>query len=429
MVSSSDEKSNISSPNRYGLIGEKLSHSFSKLIHERLANYCYDLIEIPKMQLDTFMKKHEFSAINVTIPYKEAVMPYLDFIDESARKIGSVNTIINKNGKLYGYNTDYMGFSYTLQKRNIVLKDKTVLIMGSGGTCKTVFAVAKNLEAKEILIASRKSSADTISYEDAIKRKEIQVIINASPVGMFPNNDDKPIDLCRFKKLEAVVDVIYNPLKTKLLLQAEKLCINNANGLLMLVAQAKFAVEYFLDSKIPNEKIDEIYTSLCKEQSNLVLIGMPSCGKSVLARLAADSLDRVYIDMDKIIVENENMPIADIFALKGEPYFRKLESSLAAELSKRNSLIISTGGGIIKSKESMDRLRQNGVIGFIDRPIDKLLIGNGRPLSNSSEKIKQLYSERYSSYKSESDFTLQNDKSLEFALENLITGFNESFEK
>ncbi len=403
----------------YGLIGEKLSHSFSKIIHEKLADYNYNLMEIPKDEIDSFMQKREFSAINVTIPYKQTVMPYLDFIDESAKQIGAVNTIVNKNSKLFGYNTDFTGFLYTLNHCDITLTDKIVLIMGSGGTCKTVLAVAKSQNAKEIIVASRTKSKETISYQEALNRNDIEVIINASPKGMYPNNDEQPIDLKVFSSLEAVVDVIYNPLNTKLLQQAKSLGVKYANGLLMLVAQAKFAAEYFLDTKMNDDEINKIYDEMKASLSNLVLIGMPSCGKTILGEKIALILNREFIDIDAVISDRSNMTIEEIFKQKGEDYFRQLEKEVTQQFAKKNSLVISTGGGVIKNSENIENLQQNGVIAFIDRPIEKLLIGNGRPLSNSSDQIAKLYQERYPIYINSSDFTICNDTSIEDALRKL----------
>lgn len=263
---------------KYGLLGEKLSHSFSKAIHERLASYTYDLLPMSKEELHEFLTKKEFSAVNVTIPYKEEVIPFLDFIDEKAKSIGAVNTVVNKNGKLMGYNTDFDGFLYNLKRNGISLKDKNVMILGSGGTMKTTRAVAEFMGAESITVVGRTKKEGVISYEEAYSLKETEVIINATPCGMFPNNEGCPIDVTQFPKLYAAVDVIYNPLKTNFILNAQKAGAKTAGGLLMLVAQAKYAVEYFLDIEIPDLKIDEIYFELMKEKQNLVLIGMPRLG-------------------------------------------------------------------------------------------------------------------------------------------------------
>lgn len=409
----------------YGLIGEKLGHSFSKSIHETLANYRYDLIELPKGEVESFLKKRKFRGINVTIPYKERVMPYLDFIDERAKNIGAVNTIVNQNGRLFGYNTDFAGFSYLLEQSGIDVRNKVVLIMGSGGTCKTVSAVLQSQYAGEILVASRTKSARTISYEEALNRRDIQVVINASPKGMYPHNEEQPIDLTVFPQLCGVVDVIYNPLKTKLLQQAQALGVKHANGLLMLVAQAKLAVEYFLDEKISDKKIDQVYQDIQADIRNLVLIGMPSCGKSLLGKQLADRLNRKFVDIDAVISERTGMVIADIFEQKGEDYFRMLEHDLTAEFAKEKSLVIATGGGVIKNNDNILNLQQNGVLAFIDRPIDELLIGNGRPLSNSSDQIAKLYQERYLRYIEASDFTVLNDGEIDDVLGELEQLFHQ----
>lgn len=403
---------------KYGLIGEKLSHSFSKPIHEKIANdiedYKYDLIEIKPENLKDFFDKKEFSGVNVTIPYKEDVFAFLDNVDQKALDIGACNTILNKNGKLYGYNTDFDGFVYSLNRCNQTLTNKNVLILGTGGTCKTVLAVAKSQNAKSITIASRTPSDLSISYQDAIKLDDTQIIINTTPCGMYPNTSDCPIDISHFTKLEFVADVIYNPSKTTLLLQAEKLNIPYSNGLSMLVAQAKYADDIFLDTNINNNKIEEILLDMNINQSNIVLIGMPSCGKSTIARHLSRATRKKLIDIDLKIIEKHNMSIPEIFEKFGEAKFREFESDIVAEYSKQNSLIIATGGGVIENEININNLSQNSVIIFINRPIDLLLTGNGRPLSSSPEAVQKLYDRRFPLYQKYSQFEISNDNSLSF---------------
>ena len=252
----------------YGLIGEKLGHSYSKEIHEQLADYTYDLHPVSKEAFDTFMTEHDFKAINVTIPYKQDVIPYLDDIDEHAKAIGAVNTIVNKNGRLEGHNTDFSGFLYMLEKHHISVKGKKCLVLGNGGAAKAVCAVLHHLEADQVLIVSRKKSADTITYDECIRlHSDAAVIANTTPVGMFPNVDASPLDLTPFTKCEAVVDVIYNPLETKLTAQARELGMTAVTGLEMLVAQALYAAEYFLDTTLDAAQIDDIYRKIAAQKS------------------------------------------------------------------------------------------------------------------------------------------------------------------
>ena len=276
---------------RYGLIGEKLGHSFSKIIHEQLADYTYDLIPLTKEELDIFMTEKQFSALNVTIPYKETVIPYLDEVNAHAMKIGAVNTIVNRDGKLTGYNTDFYGFRYMLQHNGIDVQNKKALVLGKGGASKAVIAVLEELGVKEILTVYYKENPETITYEECYQNHtDTEIIVNTTPVGMYPKADDCPIDLGRFPHLSGVADVVYNPLRTQLIIEAEKRGINAAGGLEMLVAQAKYAAEIFLDTKIEDNRIDEIHADLVKERSNLVLIGMSGGGKTSLGRKAAKKL-------------------------------------------------------------------------------------------------------------------------------------------
>lgn len=400
----------------YGLIGEKLGHSFSKTIHERLGFYSYDLLPMDKIQLKEFMTKREFSGVNVTIPYKLDVIEYCDEIDESVKSIGSANTIINKDGKLKAYNTDFNGLLYTISINNIDLYDKNIIILGNGGTSKTAQAVAKHLGAKKVAIVELEISDETITYAQALKMTETQAIINATPVGMFPNNQNSPIDLSSFPNLEAVVDVIYNPVDTKLIQQAKKLGLKTTNGLPMLVAQAKYAAEIFIGKPIPDEIIETIYNELRASLSNLVLVGMPSCGKSTIARMLSSEINKTYVDVDFAIESQENMKIPEIFSKYGEAHFRKLESEKILELSKQTGQIIATGGGAVLNSENIDNLKQNGIIIFVDRKLDKLLVGNGRPLSKDIDALSALYEKRYPIYQDCCDACVENDCEIKKAV-------------
>ena len=380
---------------RYGLIGEKLGHSFSKIIHEKLADYTYDLIPLSLEELDVFMREKEFSAINVTIPYKETVIPYLDEVDPKAAKMGAVNTVVQRNGKLFGYNTDYFGFRYMLEHNHIQIAGKKVLVLGRGGASKAVIAVLEDMGAAEIHTIYYKIAEDSISYETCYAlHTDAQVIVNTTPVGMYPNSGHTPIDLTPFTNLEAVADVVYNPLRTRLVLDAEEKGCQAIGGLEMLVGQAKYAVEIFLDQSLPEDSIDVVYKDLMAERRNLVLIGMSGCGKSTLGKLAAEKLGKTFVDTDAEIIKRIGMSIADYFAAYGEDSFRKVESEVVQEISTQNNLVISTGGGVIKNPENIRWLKGNGTVIWIQRDPELLESGNGRPLVPDQEAVRRLYKER-----------------------------------
>lgn len=409
---------------QYGLIGEKLGHSFSKGIHEQLADYTYDLIPLSREELDIFLKEKLFSALNVTIPYKETVIPYLDEIDSHAKAIGAVNTIVNRNGKLCGYNTDFYGFRYLLEQNRISVSGKKVLVLGKGGAAKAVIAVLKELGASEILTVYYKTAPDTISYETCYtNHKDAQIIINTTPVGMHPHADDCPIDLSVFSNLEGVVDVIYNPLRTQLILEAEKHTIPAAGGLEMLVAQAKYAVEIFLDTKLPDSRIADLNHAILQKRTNLVLIGMSGSGKTTLGRLAAEALGRTFVDTDAEIVKRIGMPIADFFTKEGEAAFRKIETEVIQEYAAKDTLVLSTGGGIIKNPLNIEYLTRNGRIIWLKRDAEKLESGNGRPLAPTPEAVQKLYAERLPLYTEAAEAIAENNRSIEEGLHAILSAF------
>ncbi len=403
----------------YGLIGEKLGHSFSKIIHEMIADYTYELKEIAKEDLDSFMKSKDFKCINVTIPYKKAVLPYLDFISEEAKKIGCVNTIINKDGKLYGYNTDYYGLKLLIEKQNVNLKNKNVLVLGTGGTSLTAKAVLKDLGVSNLYQASRKEEDWLISYSD-IYNYDINYIVNTTPVGMYPNNLDKLIEVSKFKNLLGLVDVIYNPLNTNFVLDGKELGIKADGGLYMLIAQAVYAIKLFKNIEIPNLKIDEVYNKLLKEKQNIILIGMPSCGKSTIAKELEKRLNKAVYDSDTEVERIINTTISNFIKSNGETNFRNIESSVIENLSKQNSLIISTGGGVILRAENMIKLKQNGLIIFIDRPLELLTPTSSRPLTSNIFDLKKKYNERIGLYKKYADIIVKNDSKIEDAILEII---------
>ena len=378
----------------YGLIGENLSHSKSKEIHELLADYTYNLRDIKGNELDEFFNLRNFKGINVTIPYKEVSMKYLDEIDELAKEIGAVNTIVNRKGRLIGYNTDYFGFDYSLDFYGIDLKNKKVLILGSGGASKMLQKLVMDKGAKESVVISRSTENN---YETIDKFADFEVIINATPIGMYPNNMECKVDLTKFKKLDAVIDLIYNPLKTKLILDAEKLSIKTMSGLMMLVAQAFFACELFLDKKLDESLIIKIYKKLKFDMENILLIGMPSCGKTSMGKMLAEKLKRDFYDTDKLIEVEEGKTIPEIFEEKGEIYFRNLESKIIKSLSKKNGIVIATGGGTPIREENRDYISQNSLVIYLNRDLENLET-SGRPLSKNLENLKRLYEERKEIY-------------------------------
>ena len=396
---------------KYGCIGEHLKHSFSKEIHALLANYEYEIKEIPAAELDAFMRAREFTAINVTIPYKERVMPYLDYIDGQALAIGAVNTIVNKCGKLYGYNTDFFGMSELIRHADICVSEKKVAILGTGGTAKTAFAVATALGAKEILRVSRNAVKDAVSYEELYeKHSDTDIIINTTPVGMFPNSENCPIDISKFPSLSGVIDAIYNPLRTRLISEAKEQKIPAEGGLYMLVAQAVRASEIFTETKFGERVLDKTFEKILNEKENIVLIGMPSSGKSTVGKIIADKLSREFIDTDSLIVNDSGMEISRIFTELGEDEFRKMEADAVRRASERCGLVIATGGGAPLFGKNLMVLKQNGRVFFIDRPLCELIPTEDRPLSNSKDAVKKLYSERYELYLKSADKVIIADK-------------------
>lgn len=401
---------------KYGLIGEKLGHSFSKPIHESIADYTYEIKEIAREDLDAFMKAKEFCGINVTIPYKADVIPYLDYIDPVAESIGAVNTIVNRDGKLYGYNTDFGGLKMLIEKCGFDYKDKKVLIAGTGGTSKTANAVANALGAKTVLHVGRPESAGYmgISYENVYSlHGDADYIINTTPLGMYPDCDGYSLEVSRFKSLKGLTDVVYNPLKTRLSQKAEECGVKSACGLYMLVCQAVLACEIFTGEKFDTKKIaGEIFAEIVKEKQNIVLVGMPGSGKSTIGKALSEKLGKKFIDTDEMIVSEHGI-ISDIFAQKGETYFRDAETEQVKKAAKMNGMVIATGGGAVLRKENVDALKQNGVVFFLDRPLEDIMPTDDRPLSSDFEALKKRYDERYGIYLASCDEKIHVDGIVE----------------
>ncbi len=381
---------------KYGLIGKKLGHSFSKPIHEKIAGYTYEIKEIAEDKLDSFMRERAFSGINVTIPYKSAVIPYLDYIDPIAEKIGAVNTIVNRDGKLYGYNTDFGGLSLLIKKSGFDLKNKKVLILGTGGTSKTANAVCEFLGAAEVVTVGRKSE---INYENVYSlHGDADYVINTTPVGMYPDCESYPIDTQKLSCLKGVADVIYNPLKTVLCRKAENRGIKSINGLYMLVSQAVLACELFTGNKLDAEAVcDGVYNEILNEKRNIVLIGMPGCGKTTIGKALSEITGKTFIDTDEVITEKYGN-ISEIIKGKGEPYFREIEAEQVKKVSMLSGCVIATGGGAVLKKENVDSLKQNGIIFFLNRPLCDIVPTEDRPLSQNYEALKKRFEERYNIY-------------------------------
>lgn len=397
------------------LIAEKLSHSYSPLIHSKFNKYSYDLKELPPNELVTFMTKKDFDGLNVTIPYKIDVIPYLDKLSDEAKKIGSVNTVTNVNGFLTGYNTDLYGFLYLIKSNNIDFKNKKVLILGNGGASKTVQAAVDILGVKEAVVIKRQDNRPEILYEYS----DFEIIINTTPVGMYPKTGISPVDLNQFNSCTAVVDLIYNPAKTQILLDAEKRGIKAVNGLEMLVAQAKKACEIFTNQEISDSVISEISIEIENNTKNIVLIGMPGSGKTTIGKHLANKLSRTYFDTDEEI-ERTGTNIQDVITNCGELKFRELEHEVASKILNKSSCVISTGGGLVTYEPNIELLKQNSIVFFINRSVEKLAT-NGRPLSAGGlEKLKELYNKRIDIYKQTCDFQIENNSDIENAINQIL---------
>lgn len=405
---------------RCGLLGRTLGHSYSPDIHAMLGNYSYELFEKEPEELKDFLLHGDYTGLNVTIPYKKDVIPYLDVLSPAAKKIGAVNTIVRcGNGMLFGHNTDYYGFSSLVSRSGFRVEGKKVLILGSGGASNTAVKVMEDLGALPIVI----SRTGPNNYSNLSIHCDARFLVNATPLGMYPNNGQSPVDLKLFPQLEGVLDMIYNPAKTQLLLDAEALGIANDNGLWMLIAQAKEAAEYFTGCTISDSVMEPIYRSLCSKMKNIVLIGMPGCGKSSISSLLATHMNRKTADSDEGVVRIAGKPIPQIIGQDGEEAFRAIESEALASLGKQSSLVIATGGGIVTKMRNYPLLHQNGVIFWLDRNID-LLPTAGRPLSIAHSPQK-LYEQRKDLYAQFADAIIDNNGSPEQTVAQIIAKWEE----
>ena len=398
----------------YGLLGEKLGHSFSPQIHRDLAGYDYQLLPTPPEAVEDLFARRAFQGLNVTIPYKRTVMPLCDEIDPRAAAIGAVNTVVNQNGRLTGYNTDIDGFLYMARRAGVDMAGKKVVILGSGGTSRTARAAAGELGAREIITVSRRGEDN---YQNLSRHADAQVLVNTTPVGMYPNWGQSPVSLESFPALEGVLDVVYNPLRTALLLQAEERGLPCSCGLPMLVAQAKRAAELFTGQNIDDSRAEAVLHGLRGQLTNIVLIGMPGCGKTTVGRALAEKLGRTFVDLDEEIVRRAGMSIPEIFAREGEAGFRERESALVREFGERTGLVVSTGGGVVTRRENYIPLKQNGLLLHLRRD-PAALPTDGRPLSQVTAP-EELWRRRAPLYDAFADGEIDNNGPLAGTLEQI----------
>lgn len=388
---------------RCGLLGRKLGHSFSPIIHSFAGEYSYELFEVEPENADEFIRNGAYDCINVTIPYKENAFRCADVLSDEAQAIGAVNTLVRRDGKLYGYNTDYFGFVALLNKNGIDPCGKKCMVLGTGGAAKMVVFALGKLNAKSITSVSRSGE---INYENVYTEcSDVEIVINTTPVGMYPEISDSPIDISKFEKCEAVVDIIYNPSVTKLLFDAKRCGMKTANGLYMLSAQGIKAGEFFTGRTIPDNVIDRVNVEVERLTKNIVLIGMPGCGKSYIGSEIAEITGKEFVDIDEIIVEREKRPISTIFEKDGEDYFRKIESEITAEFCAKSDLVIATGGGVVTREENLFPVKCNSTVCYIKRPLSNLPT-DGRPLSQKTP-VEVLFEQRKEKYESWSDISIE----------------------
>lgn len=394
-----------------GLLGRKLGHSYSPQIHGQLASYDYSLFEKEPEELEGFLKNGNFVGLNVTIPYKKDVIPFLDQLSPVARRLGAVNTIVRRgDGSLVGHNTDYFGFRYLVHQSGLDVRRKKVLVLGSGGASNTAVAALQELGAKVVII----SRSGENNYGNLHLHANASVIVNTTPVGMYPNTGVSPIDLGCFPQLEGVLDVVYNPARTQILLDAENRGLVAMNGLWMLVAQAKESAEWFSGETIPDSRIVQIHAALRAQMENIILVGMPGCGKTTIGRLLARETGKQFVDADEALEARVGRKITDIIPIDGEAAFRRMETETLAELGKQSGFVIATGGGCVTQERNYPLLHQNGTILWLTRALDKLPT-EGRPLSQTG-KLQQMLATRQPMYRRFADAVIENDGTVEETL-------------
>lgn len=409
---------------KYGLIGNPLGHSFSPQIHALLGDYEYKLYPMEKESVAPFLASKTLDALNVTIPYKEVVIPCLDRISDEAKRIGSVNTVVKESdGSLSGYNTDHYGFTAMLKYYGIDPNGKKAIILGSGGSSKTAVAALSDMGATETVVVSRSGENN---YENLYLHKDAEIIINTTPLGMYPKNGVAAVDLRDFPNCKGVADLVYNPKRTALLLQAEELGIPCAYGLCMLVAQAIRAAEYFFNRTYPRDTLTSVLSEISSKMRNITLIGMPGCGKSTVGRLIAERTCKKFIDSDDEITRKTGKTPAEWITEQGEAEFRRIETEVLTELSRESGIVLATGGGAVTVQKNKSLLRQNGSVFFINRSVE-LLCSDGRPLSGALTVRQELFKKRHPLYTDFADVMIQSDQSStpQDTAEKIIAAFKE----
>jgi len=400
---------------KYGLLGEKLAHSFSPQIHGMLGEYAYDLYEVPGEDLARFLQNEgDLAGMNVTIPYKKAVLPYCSFLSEGAKRIGSVNTLVRREDGWHGYNTDHFGFRYLVESKGYSVAGKKGLVLGSGGASLAVRAALQDMGAKEIVTISRSGENN---YDNLFLHEDARVLVNTTPVGMYPQNGAAPVSLDAFPHCEAVFDIVYNPRRTQLLLQAQRRGLIHQGGLSMLVAQAYKSAELFTGREIPKARIEEVLHALSTQMENIILVGMPGCGKTSIGKLLAQRTGRPFLDADEELEKAMGKSPAQIIQEQGEAAFRAAETRILSDLGKRSGCVIATGGGCVTREENDDLLHQNGKIFWIRRSLEKLPT-DGRPLSQQNS-LETLYRQREALYARFADGVVENDGSIEAAADKI----------
>ena len=403
----------------FGLLGRHLAHSYSPEIHANLGEYPYSLFEIEPEELENFLKNHPFDGINVTIPYKKAVIPYLASLSPEAQQLGAVNTIVRRGNSLIGHNTDYAGFLSMLQRSGLQVAGKKILVLGSGGASNTVTAVLRAQGATPVVI----SRSGENHYGNLSLHQDTSAIVNTTPVGMYPDTMVSPVDLDQFPKLEAVLDIVYNPARTKLLMDAAAKGIPTENGLWMLIAQAKESSQWFTGKKISDSVLPEIYTKLRNKMQNIIFIGMPGCGKTTIATHVAKALNRTLVDLDAAVIALAGCSIPEIFSRDGEEAFRKLETAVLSQYGKESGLVIATGGGSVTRPENYRHIHQNATVFWLTRALSKLPT-EGRPLSQGG-KLENMYAIRKPLYEAFSDYTISNDGTIDETVSAILAHYTQ----